>query len=290
MNTISVRVCGKINLTLDVVGKRSDGYHDVDMIMQSVDLWDEIVLGTSREGIDLNTNMEGLPCDDSNIAWRATQLVKEGFNISEGVDIFLKKNIPMEAGMAGGSADCAGVLLGLNILWDLGMDSDQLRSLGKSLGADVPFCLMGGTALAQGIGDKLTPIDSKKDMWLVIVKPDFGVSTQEIYGGLRLDRIDRRPNNLKVIELLRLGEIAEIGSNLVNVLEEVTIPMHPIISHIKLELLELGAFGSLMSGSGPSVYGIFKDKSSAHRVANILKRKYGQVFALKTTGTGIYME
>lgn len=289
MNSIYIRAYAKINLTLDVVGKRPNGYHDVEMIMQSVDLWDDIKLEEIPEGIELNCNVKGLPIDEGNIAWRAVQLIKDKFGVSRGIRVSIDKNIPLEAGLAGGSADCAGVLSGLNELWGLGMSQDKLKAMGKSLGADVPFCLNGGTARAQGIGDILTPIDFRKDMWLVIVKPGFGVSTKEVYKGLKLDEIRERPNNRRMQEYLVAGCIKDIAWSLVNVLEEVTIPMHPEISLIKSQLIGLGALGSLMSGSGPSVYGVFRDKASATVAAKALKGEYGWAYALKTVQEGLAM-
>lgn len=282
MKDISIKAYAKINLTLDVVGKRADGYHDLETIMQSVDLWDRIILKEIDEGIELESNIQGFPHGKANIAWRAARLIKDEFKISKGIHIYIDKNIPMEAGLAGGSADCAGVLTGLNRLWDLGMDGEKLRTLGKNLGADVPFCLMGGTALGQGIGDILAPIDAKEELWLVIVRPDFGVSTKEIFSRLRIGDIGRRPDNQMVIGHLEAGRVQDVAENLVNVLEEVTIPMHPEIAQIKSQLIGQGALGSLMSGSGPSVYGIFGDRDSAHAAAKSMKDQYGQVFALKT--------
>lgn len=289
MNSISIKAYAKINLTLDVVGKRPDGYHDVEMIMQSVDLYDEIILKEIHEGIELCSNIQDLPTDDGNIAWRAAQLIKTEFGITRGIHITINKNIPIEAGLAGGSTDCAGVLSGLNRLWNLGMEGARLRALGKRLGADVPFCLMGGTALAQGIGDILTPIDSKEDMWLAVVKPEFGVSTKEVFTGLKLEDIKKRPDNQKMIEHLKSGQIQNIAEGLVNVLEGVTIPMYPEILRIKAQLKAQGALGSLMSGSGPTVYGIFRDKVSANVAAKALKREYEQIYALKTVKKGLVM-
>lgn len=287
MKSISIKAYAKINLTLDVVGKRPDGYHDVEMIMQSIDLWDEIILKEISEGIELTCNIEELPRDKGNIAWRAAQLIKDKFGITKGIHITINKNIPLEGGLAGGSADCAAVLSGLNELWELGMDGQQLRALGKSLGADVPFCLMGGTALAQGIGDKLTPIDLKGDLWLVIIKPEFGVSTREVYTGLKMEEIQKRPDNKRMIGYLNTGRVRDIADNLVNVLEEVTIPMHPDISRIKSLLAHKGALGTLMSGSGPSVYGLFPDKDAAKNAATALKGQYDLVIALKTVRKGL---
>ena len=289
MDRIYIKAYAKINLTLDVVGKRPDGYHDVEMIMQSVDLWDEIVLKKTREGIELDSNIRSLPKDERNIAWRAAQLIKEEFRIPRGVHITINKNIPIEAGMAGGSADCAGVLSGLNQLWGLGMSGQQLRGLGKGLGADVPFCLTGGTALAQGIGDILTPIDFRGDIWLVLIKPKFGVSTKKVYTSLKLEDIKKRPNNKRMIRHLESGRVQDVAEGLVNVLEEVTIPMHPEISWLKAELMDQGALGSLMSGSGPTVYAIFRDKGSANAAAKALKGKYEWIYALKTIQRGLNM-
>lgn len=287
MNSIYIKAYAKINLTLDVVDKRPDGYHDVEMIMQSVDLWDKIILREIHGGIKLDSNIRGLPRDKRNIGWRAAELIKKEFGISSGVHITIKKNIPIGAGMAGGSADCAGVLWGLNKLWNLGMNMEQLQGLGKRLGADVPFCIMGGTALAQGIGEILTPIESKKDIWLVAVKPKFRVSTRKVYNRLRLKNIKNRPDNQRMIEFLEMGQIWNVAGNLVNVLETVTIPMCPGIPKIKDKLMDEGALGSLMSGSGPTVYGIFEDQMAAYKAAKALGKEYNKVFAIKTIQKGI---
>ena len=287
MSSISLKAYAKINLTLDIVSRRSDGYHNVEMVMQSVDLWDLITLKEIRDGIELDSNIAQLPKDEGNIAWRAAQLIKTEFNIQKGIQITIDKNIPIEAGLAGGSADCAAVLLGLNKLWNLGMDIKTLQALGKRLGADVPFCLVGGTALAEGIGDILTPIRSREEMWLVIIKPEFGVSTKEIYSRLRLEAIGKRPDNQRMIKCLESGDIHGISSNLVNVLEEVTISMHPQLYKLKEELIDYGALGTLMSGSGPSVYGIFPGKEAAKKAAQSLNDKYDQVLVTKTVPKGI---
>jgi len=287
MRCISIKAYAKINLTLDVVSRREDGYHNVEMIMQSVDLWDLITIKEMGEGIRLDSNIPGLPTDEGNIAWRAAQLIKSKFDIPTGIHITIDKNIPIEAGLAGGSADCAAVLSGLNQLWNLRMDIKDLQALGKELGADVPFCLSGGTALAQGIGDMLTPIESKEEMWLVIIKPEFEVSTKEIYSRLKLEAIEKRPHNPKVIMYLESGDIQGIASSLVNVMEEITIPMHPDISRLKADLKAQGALGALMSGSGPSVYGIFPSGEDARAAAKLLKGKYSQVFVTKTMPWGL---
>ena len=264
MSSISLKAYAKINLTLDVVSRRSDGYHNVEMVMQSVDLWDLITLKEIRDGIELDSNIAQLPKDEGNIAWRAAQLIKTEFNIQKGIQITIDKNIPIEAGLAGGSADCAAVLLGLNKLWNLGMDIKTLQALGKRLGADVPFCLVGGTALAEGIGDILTPIRSREEMWLVIIKPEFGVSTKEIYSRLRLEAIGKRPDNQRMIKCLESGDIHGISSNLVNVLEEVTISMHPQLYKLKEELIDYGAW-DFNEWKRPSVYGIFRVRKLPRR-------------------------
>ncbi|NLJ66879.1 MAG: 4-(cytidine 5'-diphospho)-2-C-methyl-D-erythritol kinase [Clostridiales bacterium] len=289
MESIHLRAHAKINLTLDVVGKRPDGYHDVEMIMQSVNLWDEIILKEIDRGIELDSNMKNLPRGSKNIAWRAAELIRKEFGVSRGVNIYIKKNIPIAAGMGGGSADCAGVLLGLSRLWDLQIEDETLKALGKSLGADVPFCLTGGTALAQGIGDILTPITSRADIWLVIIRPNIWVSTKEIYGRLDLNTIGERPDNEAMIKHLGAGRISGIAENLVNVLEGVTIPMHLQIARIKSQLMEQGALGSLMSGTGPTVYGVFKNQFSARRAARVLRKKYRHTYVVNTVDRGIHI-
>jgi 4-diphosphocytidyl-2-C-methyl-D-erythritol kinase len=280
LDKISVKCPAKINLSLDVVGKRPDGYHLVRMIMQSIGLFDNIRVSKNNGGINL-TCSKPLPLNEGNIAYRAAKLMLESFSLDGGVDIFIEKNIPIAAGLAGGSTDAAGVIKAMNEIYKLGLTTKEMMETGLKLGADVPFCIMGGTALAEGIGEVLTPLPSV-DAWCLIAKPPVGVSTKEVYGRLKLDEISRHPDTSRVIEYINKKNIEGISESMVNVLEGVTIKKHPIIFEIKNIMMDFHALGSLMSGSGPTVFGIFKDKSLAETCYHRLKDYLKEVYLVKT--------
>lgn len=276
----------KINLSLDVLRKRSDGYHDLNMVMQQISLCDEVYLETSSEpGISLTTNIAYLPRDRGNIAVRAAALLGKlsGVHFNEtGLKIHIQKNIAVAAGLAGGSANAAAVLKGLNQLWRLGLGCGELEKIGLQLGADVPYCLMGGSALAEGIGEKLTPLKLEKPLWVVLVKPSQSVSAEEVYQGLHLESVQKRPDNLALISAMAKGDLKGMAAAMANVLETVTIPMVPEIEDIKKKLVEYNAAVSLMSGSGPTVFGLFRDKDKAKGAGNKLARLYREVHVVHT--------
>jgi len=287
METIQLKARAKINWTLDVVGKRPDGYHDVEMVLQAVELHDRITIRQTQKGIKIRTDSPDLPLDRRNLAYRAAELMQEYYGTGRGVEIEIQKKIPIAAGLAGGSTDAAAVLFGLNALWKLGLSLEKLKRLGACLGADVPFCIAGGTALARGIGEILTPLKPPLPIPMVLVKPPFGVSTKEVYGRLKWDTIEDRPDTKKMIESLRHRDLHAIGAAMKNVLEPVTSFLHPQISSIKEEIAGCGAVGCLMSGSGPTVYGIFEAQEQAEAAFLSLKRKYDQVILTRTSGKGI---
>ena len=266
MRQINLKAMAKINLGLDVIGKRPDGYHDLRMIMQTVRLFDRVKLSATRTpGVRMKTNLRYLPTDESNHAYQAASLLIKEFGISSGVFIDLQKYIPVAAGLAGGSADAAAVLVGMNLLFGLGLSQKQLQERGVQIGADVPYCVMRGTALAEGIGDRLTRLPQIPGCSIVIAKPAVRVSTKYVYTHLTLDNHTQHPQIAAQIEAIRQGNLAQMCALCGNVLEDVTIPAHPQIATIKEEMLQAGALCAMMSGSGPSVFGIFEKKEQAQK-------------------------
>lgn len=261
MENLTKKAYGKLNLSLDIVGKRSDGYHLVRMIMQTVNLYDVLEFTKTKEsGIILTTNRSDLPTNQDNLIYRAASLLMKNYSIQQGVRIHLEKHIPVAAGMAGGSADCAATLSGINTLFSLGLSTEELMKFGTSLGADVPYCLLGGTALSEGIGEILTPLPDVPPCKVLLVKPDIDISTKWVYTTLDWKSLTFHPDVDGMIANLHTRNLTGITSKLSNVLETVTIPAHPIIQEIKETMLELGANNSLMSGSGPTVFGLYSDK------------------------------
>ena len=258
------RAYAKINIGLDVLRRRADGYHEVKMIMQTVDIYDELVLERRKQpGIELRMDNSELPSGGDNLICRAADLLFREKEITGGVNISLTKRIPIAAGMAGGSADAAAALRGVNELFDLGYSLKELQALGVGLGADIPYCLAGGTMLSEGIGEILTPLPAPPAAHLVIAKPDINVSTAFVYGNLHADRLAWHPDIDGMIAALQKGDLDGITGRLGNVLETVTVKAHPVIEQIKELLRKQGAENALMSGSGPTVFGIFKEKETA---------------------------
>lgn len=267
------RAYAKINIGLDVLRRRADGYHEVKMIMQTVDIYDELVLERRKEpGIELRMDNSELPSGGDNLICRAADLLFREKKITGGVNISLTKRIPIAAGMAGGSADAAAALRGLNELFDMGYSLKELQALGVGLGADIPYCLAGGTMLSEGIGEILTPLPAPPAAHLVIAKPDINVSTAFVYGNLHADRLAWHPDIDGMIAALQKGDLDGITGRLGNVLETVTVKAHPVIEQIKELLRKQGAENALMSGSGPTVFGIFKEKETAARAAEAVER------------------
>lgn len=291
---VTVKGYAKINLGLDVIGKLENGYHLLRSVMQQIDLYDTVELSRLSEAvviknalpaavtdngmrITLTSDSDAVPLDQSNLAYKAARLLLEHDSISEGVHIHITKRIPVAAGLAGGSTDAAAVFMGMNELFGLGHSKDELQELGVKLGADVPFCIMGGTALAEGIGEKLTPIKTMPTMYLVIAKPSIGVSTKYVYENLRLEQVTH-PDTEKILAAMQHKDLKEMTGLLGNVLESVTIEKYPLIRELKDAMLETGAVGSLMSGSGPTVFGIFDTMEKAAEAEKRMRRKYPQVF------------
>lgn len=288
MEKLMMKAYAKINWTLDVVGKRSNGYHDVDMIMQSIDLHDRIIIyRANHKNIVLQSNSPFIPRDSRNIAYKAAELLKQHCMIDRGAHIYIDKKIPIAAGLAGGSTNAAAILLGLNRFWNLGLQLNELQDLGLKLGADVPFCLLGGTVKARGIGEIITPLPCLSPIWLVLVKPSFSVSTKKVYQSLKWDKVNIKPDTEKMIQALNDMDLVAIGGNMVNVLECVTTEMHPEITNIKQDLLNSQAIGAVMSGSGPTVYGIYQNWDAAQGAKRILEQKHKQVILTKTRDSGI---
>lgn len=273
MNTLTMKAYAKINLGLDVTGKLENGYHEVRMIMQSISLYDKITVRSNKTGkINIKTNLSYIPAGPDNLVYRAAQMLKEEFAIRDGFDIDLYKFIPVAAGLAGGSTDAAAALKIINRMYRLGLDDKELMERGRHLGADVPYCIMGGTALAEGIGEILTPLTECPHFYLVIAKPAISVSTKMVYGELELNEAIVHPDTEGMVRAIEEGNTEKIAGLLCNVLESVTIRKHPVIQKIKNEMISRGALNSLMSGSGPTVFGIFTDEKKA-RECNEFFRK-----------------
>lgn len=270
----SQRAYAKINIGLDVLRRRDDGYHEVRMIMQTVGIYDELVFEKSGlPGIVLQTDNEELPVNGDNLICKAAALLFRERGITEGVRITLTKRIPIAAGMAGGSSDAAAAMRGLNELFGLGYSMRELQALGVTLGADIPYCLVGGTMLSEGIGEILTSLPAPPDCFLVVAKPDINVSTGFVYGNLHADRLTYHPDIDGMIGALREGNLEGICGRLGNVLETVTAKEYPVIEELKRLMRYRGALGALMSGSGPTVFGIFTELSKAQAAAEAVRQQ-----------------
>lgn len=275
MDQIRLKPLAKINLGLNVVGTRDDGYHEVRMVMQSLKLHDDLVMRKQPEGVSMKTNLRYLPCDSDNLVVRAVEMMRREFGITTGVDINLRKVIPVAGGMAGGSSDAASALFGMNVLFDLGLSKEELMAYGLKLGADVPFCIMRGTALSEGIGEILTPLPSPPSCGVLIVKPKVGVSTKAVYEAFDALSNPEHPDIDALIQGLKNGNWMDIKTGMGNSLEAVTIPMHPMIQDIKKKMMDKGALVSLMSGSGPTVFGIFENSCDAQKAEKSFKGMQG---------------
>ncbi len=286
MNSIKLKAYAKINLGLDVVRKREDGYHEVRMIMQTIGLYDKVsILRTNNTSITVKTNLPYLPTDENNLVYKAAALIKKNYGITQGVHIILDKKIPVAAGLAGGSSDAAAVLYGLNRLFHLNLSKEELSQLGLQLGADVPYCLLRGTALSEGIGEILTPVPPFPSCHILIVKPGINVSTKHVYEHLKLEEDIHHPNIDAILAAINKKDLKAAVSHFGNVLESVTIKEYPVIGQIKEELTAFGAIAAMMSGSGPTVFGLFDSREKAEKAFYQLKAEkcYKQVFL-----TGLY--
>ena len=273
MNSYQIKAFAKINLGLDVVRRLENGYHEVKMVMQTVGIYDELALTRTEEGITVTTDTEELPTDDNNLIYKAAKIMMETYHIEGGIHIHLKKNIPIAAGMAGGSTDAAATFKGINRLYDLDCTLEELMKLGVKVGADVPYCILGGTALAEGIGEKLTSLNPSPDCYVLVAKPPINVSTKYVYEHLDAEGIEEHPDIDGMVGAIWEESLQGILDRMGNVLENVTEKKYPIIGELKNEMKELGALNSLMSGSGPTVFGIFIDERIAREAFETLKKE-----------------
>lgn len=272
----------KINLMLDVLHKRPDGYHEVEMIMTMVDLADRLEMSAlPRDTIIISSQAGYIPLDEKNLAFQAAKLIKEKYQVRSGVHIHLDKKIPVAAGLAGGSSDAAATLRGLNRLWELHIPDEELKELGAELGSDVPFCVTGGTALAVGRGEKLIPLSNPPQCWVVLAKLPINVSTAEIYGRLRSNEITHHPSASRMRMAIEQNDFSMVCQELGNVLEDVTLQVHPEVAHLKETMIKLGADGVLMSGSGPTVFGLVSKESKVSRIYNGLRGFCKEVYAVR---------
>ena len=275
MDTIRLKALAKINIGLDVLRRREDGYHDVKMIMQTVGIYDQICLNREKTpGIRVKTNLFYLPDNENNLVYKAAKLLMDEFSIEDGVSIDLNKYIPVAAGMAGGSSDAASVLYGMNKMFSLGLSRDELMRRGVKIGADVPYCIMRGTALAEGIGEILTPLPPMPACFVLVAKPGISVSTKFVYENLHANdlRPEQHPDIDAAIAGIRAGDLKATAQAMGNVLELVTAREYPVIEEIKNFMKKRGALNAMMSGSGPTVFGLFENKTTARNAFYQLRR------------------
>ncbi|HAE91526.1 4-(cytidine 5'-diphospho)-2-C-methyl-D-erythritol kinase [Tissierella praeacuta] len=283
MKEIIINSYGKINLGLDVLYRREDGYHEINTIMQQISLNDILTIKETKKDIEIECNKEEVPLDSTNLVYHAWKKMQKKTGINRGIKVNIYKRIPVAAGLAGGSANAAAVLKGLNELWGLRLSEKELMEIGVEIGADVPYCIMGGTAFAEGIGEKLTKVRSFKDKNVLLINPGIGISTAEVYKNIRLNKqshIDIK----KIMSFIEEDDINSVAKSITNIMEEVVIEKTPIISEIKRDMLDYGALGSLMSGSGPTVFGLFEDLDKLQFCKKNLEKKYnkGVVLIVKT--------
>ena len=286
---MKLRAYAKINLGLDVLRRREDGYHDVKMIMQTIQMYDMLEMEKSEKpGIHLTTNLSYIPVNENNLVYKAAKLLMDQYGIEEGITINLNKFIPVAAGMAGGSSDAAATLVGVNKMFQLGLTRQQLMELGVKIGADVPYCVMRGTALAEGIGEKLTVLPPMPPCYVLIGKPGISVSTKFVYTNLNLGPDTHHPDIDGMMRAIDEGSLPGVTARMANVLERVTIPAYPVIEEIKNHMKNHGACNALMSGSGPTVFGIFDDQKKAQEACRELKKSglARQVFLTKPFQNG----
>lgn len=273
MDDISLKALAKINLGLDVVRRREDGYHEVRMIMQTIHLYDRLkITKTKTPGIEIHSNLPFLPVNENNLVYKAGKLLMDEFDIREGVRVDLLKRIPVAAGMAGGSSDAAAMLYGINQLFELKLSRQALMERGVTIGADVPYCLMRGTALAEGIGEKLKQLPPMVKCPVLIAKPQIPVSTKFVYQNLKLDEHTVHPDIDTLIQDIRNKDLQAVAKDMGNVLETVTIPNYPVIAQIKEQMMHSGAVNSMMSGSGPTVFGLFENEKQAQKAYDDMKQ------------------
>lgn len=267
-----LRALAKINLGLDVLRRREDGYHELRMVMQTINMYDQLEMEISEKpGIHITTNLPYVPVNENNLVYKAAKLLIDEFEVEQGVTVDLQKFIPVAAGMAGGSSDAAAAMVGVNRLFHLGLSMGDLMKRGVKIGADVPYCLMRGTALAEGIGEKLRPLSPCPDCYVLIGKPGISVSTKFVYENLHANELKQHPDIDGMLEAIQWHNLNRIADKMGNVLETVTIPSYPVIEEIKNLMKDYGALNAMMSGSGPTVFGLFDDKRMAEQACQALK-------------------
>ena len=267
----------KLNLSLDILRRRDDGYHDLQMVMVSIDLTDTLTL-TPGEGA-MSTNLSFLPADGNNLAQKAASAFRTATGQGEVLDIHIDKHIPVCAGMAGGSSDAAAVLRAMNERYHTGLSPLELAKIGEQVGSDVPYCVVGGTALVEGRGERVTPISPLPPCYIVVCKPPFPISTPQLFGRVNVKKITRRPDNRGMVAALERGDLRGVAQRLYNVFEDVLEPRHhQTVDEIKATLIEYGALGAVMSGSGPTVFGLYEDEAQAQNAADALRKQYKDVF------------
>lgn len=275
---MELKAFAKINLSIDVLGVREDGYHEVRMIMQSIGLYDTLEFNVREKDIKIYCNNPYVPNDKRNTVYKVLELIKRLYNIPYGMEIDIDKKIPVAAGLAGGSSDAAAAIFAANKLWKIGMNSKEMADIGQQIGADVPFCLEGGTALAEGIGEKITRLPPVKGVYIVLAKPPIYISTRDVYRSLKLDEISVHPDIDLMVKSIKENNIRYLANNMVNVLETVSAKKYPVIDEIKRIMIEFGSMGSIMSGSGPSVFGMFETKEDAEKCYNRLSDYIKEVY------------
>lgn len=283
MEEVVIDAHGKINLALDVLYPRDDGYHEINTIMQQIDLKDTITLrNIEGDRAIIECNSKEVPLDETNLAYKAWKKIVEKTNLTRGIHIRIDKNIPVAAGLAGGSTNAAAVLKGLNLLWNLNLSQEELMEIGVEIGADVPFCILGGTAHARGIGEKLKKIKSFSNKLILLANIGEQVSTAYVYKNLDLKNRDKRIDVGKIVKYIEEDDVKKVAENMENIMEQVVIKEYPIIAQIKEDMVRYGALGSIMSGSGPTVFGIFADEEKLLRCKEFLERKVEKVLVTKT--------
>lgn len=278
---MKVKAYGKINLSLDIIGKDAKGYHLLQMVMQNIDLHDNLEINKIHKGISIHGS-GNVPLNSQNLAFKAAEVFIDRYHLNFGVDIKIEKNIPVAAGLAGGSSDAAAVLKAMSELAELQIPQEEMLNMGLSIGADVPYCIKGGTALCEGIGEKITVLPHFNDKLLVLVKPDFGLSTKDVYGKFDNMTNDEHVNTNMVIESIKRNDIFELCKHMKNVLEIPSFTMKPVLCDIKKQMLSFGAINAMMSGSGPTIFGIFNDEVSANNCADHFTKTYKEVFITRT--------
>lgn len=278
---MKVKAYGKINLSLDIVGIDSRGYHLLEMVMQNIDLYDDIEVVKKQRGIFIHGS-NNIPLNSNNLAYKAAQMLIDKYKLNFGVDIKIKKNIPVAAGLAGGSADAAAVLKAVKSLSEIEIPEEELLEIGLGLGADVSYCIKGGTALCEGIGEKITTLPNFKDKIVVLIKPQFGLSTKRVYSQFDKMNVNVHVNTREVLDAISENDIHKLCSNMANVLEVPSLAMKPVLTNIKARMVSMGAINSMMSGSGPTIFGFFDDMNTAKQCAYAFKKTYKEVFITKT--------